>query len=59
MFSDGISETEYRFIKELLLSTSDIKKIVDEICAKADVFNPTLHADDITVIGIRAGRSSE
>ncbi len=59
MFSDGISETEYRFIKELLLSTSDIKKIVDEICAKADVFNPTLHVDDITVIGIRARRSSE
>ena len=59
MFSDGISETEYRFIKELLMSSSDIKKIVDEICAKADVFNPTLHTDDITVIGIRACRSSE
>lgn len=59
MFSDGISETEYRFIKELLLSTSDIKKIVDEICAKADVFNPTLHTDDITVIGIRAVKLSE
>jgi len=54
MFSDGISENEYRFIKELLLSSDDLKKIVDEICAKADVFNPTLHADDITVIGIRA-----
>lgn len=54
MFSDGISENEYRFIKELLLSSDDLKKIVDEICAKADVFNPTLHNDDITVIGIRA-----
>lgn len=59
MFSDGISENEYRFIKELLLRTSDIKKIVDEICAKADVFNPTLRSDDITVIGIRVKKSSE
>ena len=53
MFSDGINEKEYRFIKELLLSSDDLKKIVDEICEKADVFNPTLHSDDITVIGIR------
>ena len=53
MFSDGINESEYRFIKELLLSSDDLKKIVDEISAKADVFNPTLHSDDITVIGIR------
>lgn len=58
MFSDGISENEYRFIKELLLSSDDLKKIVDEICAKADVFNPTLRSDDITVIGIRAVRIS-
>lgn len=56
MFSDGISENEYRFIKELLLSSDDLKKIVDEICSKADVFNPMLHSDDITVIGIRAVR---
>ena len=53
MFSDGISENEYRFIKELLLSSDDLKKIVDEITAKAEVFNPTIHNDDITVIGIR------
>lgn len=54
MFSDGISENEYRFIKELLLQNDDLKKIVDEICAKAEVFNPAFHTDDITVIGIRA-----
>ena len=58
MFSDGINEKEYRFIKELLLSSDDLKKIVDEICAKADVFNPTLHSDDITVIGIRVHRQN-
>ncbi|MDE5582385.1 MAG: SpoIIE family protein phosphatase [Ruminococcus sp.] len=57
MFSDGISENEYRFIKELLLRTDDIKNIVDEICAKADVFNPTVHSDDITVIGIRCHKN--
>lgn len=57
MFSDGISENEYRFIKELLLSSDDLKKIVDEICAKADVFNPAFHTDDITVIGIRATKN--
>lgn len=54
MFSDGINENEYRFIKELLLSSDDLKKIVDEIVAKANIFNPTLHIDDITVIGMRA-----
>ncbi len=59
MFSDGICENEYRFIKELLLGGDDVKKIVDEICAKSEIFNPSLHADDVTVIGIRAVRSSE
>ncbi len=59
MFSDGINEKEYRFIKELLLSSDDLKKIVDEICAKADVFNPTLHSDDITVIGIRVHKQNQ
>ncbi|MCM1314619.1 MAG: SpoIIE family protein phosphatase [Alistipes senegalensis] len=58
MFSDGINESEYRFIKELLLSSDDLKKIVDEICAKADVFNPTMHSDDITVIGIRVEKQN-
>ncbi|MCM1132294.1 MAG: SpoIIE family protein phosphatase [Ruminococcus flavefaciens] len=58
MFSDGISENAYLFIKELLLSGSSIRDIVREITEKADVFNPSLHSDDITVIGIRI-RSAE
>ena len=53
MFSDGISEGEYQFIKELLLSSDDLRYIVDEICAKADMFNSNLRPDDITVIGLR------
>ncbi len=53
MFSDGINEGEYRFIKELLLGSSDLKTIVDEICGKAELFNPDVHDDDVTVIGIK------
>jgi len=57
MFSDGINEGEYLYIKELLTSENDLKKIVDEICAKSEVFNPTVRSDDVTVIGIRIKRS--
>ncbi|MDE5569588.1 MAG: SpoIIE family protein phosphatase, partial [Ruminococcus sp.] len=52
MFSDGITENAYLFIKELLLGENSIRDIVREITEKADVFNPSLHSDDITVIGI-------
>ncbi len=57
MFSDGISENEYQFIKELLLGNNDLKFIVDEICEKADVFNPNFRPDDVTVLGMRVYRS--
>lgn len=57
MFSDGISENEYRFIKELLLSSDDLKTIVDEICGKAELFNPNVNADDVTVIGMKLTES--
>ena len=53
MFSDGISENAYPFIKELLLGGDDLKHIVEEISGKAQVFNPSIHADDVTVIGVR------
>ena len=53
MFSDGIYENAYPFIKELLLGGDDLRHIVGEICAKAEVFNPTIHNDDVTVIGVR------
>lgn len=57
MFSDGISEGEYQFIKELLMQGSNVKYIVDEICAKAELFNKSAHTDDVTVIGIKVERS--
>lgn len=56
MFSDGISEGEYRFIKELLLQSGDIKAIVDEICAKAELWSGGCRRDDITVIGVKIGK---
>jgi stage II sporulation protein E len=57
MFSDGINENEYRFIKELLMCSSDIKSIVDEICAKAELFNSNIRQDDVTVIGVKINKS--
>lgn len=56
MFSDGINENEYQFIKELLLGSDDLKYIVDEICAKAELFNSNLRPDDVTVIGMRISK---
>ena len=57
MFSDGISENAYSFIKELLLGNGSLKSIVDEICVKSEVFNPAARSDDVTVIGIKVIRS--
>ena len=57
MFSDGISENEYLYIKELLLNGSDLKRTVDEICLKSDVFSQASRPDDVTVIGVKAIRS--
>ena len=53
MCSDGISESAYPFIKELLLGGDDVKYMVDSICGKAEVFNPNIRSDDVTVIGIK------
>ncbi len=53
MFSDGITENAYLFIKELLLGGNDIKEIVREIAVKAEVFNPSVRSDDVTVIGVK------
>lgn len=53
MLSDGISENEYQFIKELLLRKDDLKQIVNEICDKSEKFTGGKRRDDITVIGIK------
>lgn len=59
MFSDGITENAYLFIKELLLGNGDIRSIVCEITAKAGVFNPNSRSDDVTVIGIKITRKNK
>ena len=53
MFSDGITENAYLFIKELLLGGGEISEIVREIAVKAEVFNPSVRSDDVTVIGMK------
>lgn len=53
MFSDGISENQYHYIKELLLCSNDLRFIVDEICRKARNYSETNVDDDITVIGMK------
>lgn len=61
MFSDGVSENEYLFIKERLLNAGGqaqpLSRMVEEICRKAEVFNPASRSDDVTVMGIRLSRS--
>jgi len=53
MFSDGISENEYHYIKKLMLKFENIKDIVDEICRKAHSYSEAKENDDVTVIGLK------
>ncbi|MBR4628166.1 MAG: SpoIIE family protein phosphatase [Ruminococcus sp.] len=57
MCSDGISESEYLYIRELLRESSDVQHIVEETAAKSDVFNQNSRPDDVTVLGIRVKRT--
>lgn len=59
MFSDGISENAYSYIKELLLGGNDLKRTVEEICMKSEIFNPSARNDDVTVIGIKIYRTKQ
>ena len=60
MFSDGVSESEYLFIKELLMNMDQqgqsLSSVVEEICRKAEMFSPSSRCDDVTVMGIRMYR---
>ncbi len=49
MLSDGVPESLYPFIKELLLSTEETAGIAEEICRKADVFSGGKCLDDVSV----------
>lgn len=56
MLSDGIHETEYQFIKQVLLSSMDLKYITNEICSKADIFAGGKNRDDITITAVKLVR---
>ena len=53
MFSDGISENEFLFIKELLMSGDDVRDIVRQTAVKSPSFSQQERSDDVTVIGIK------
>jgi stage II sporulation protein E len=49
MVSDGILESQYPFIQELLLRSNDLSQIADEICRKSVVFGGGRCRDDVSV----------
>lgn len=57
IFSDGISENEFPFMRELLLSCDDVKEIVRETALKSPTFVKSAHTDDVTVIGVKVLRN--
>ena len=61
MLSDGISEGEYPYIRQLLQQGVPLQKITRMICEKAAVFQGGEVRDDMTVIAARVwtGNSSE
>lgn len=53
MLSDGVSESAYPMIRQLLESSSNLEQIVSEICEKADIFSGGSRRDDVTVCAAR------
>ncbi len=49
MLSDGILESQYPFIKELLMKSDDPVYVAEEICRKAVIFSGGRCRDDISV----------
>ena len=58
MLSDGSHAPEYSYIKELLLSSDDIRRRAEDISAKADIFSGGKHRDDITVTVVKLCRNA-
>lgn len=50
MMSDGVPESQYPFIKELLLRSEDLDYIAEEICRKAQIFSGGRCRDDVSVM---------
>lgn len=59
MLSDGVPEGQYPFIKELLMSSEDVKSISEEICRKAQIFSGGRSRDDVSVMVIEICRKSD
>lgn len=53
MLSDGILESQYPFIKELLLKSDDLTYIADEICRNAEIFGGGRCRDDVSVTVVK------
>lgn len=53
MLSDGVNESEYRYIKQLLVQEKPVNKIAEEIYEKSAVFNGGKQCDDVTVVVAR------
>lgn len=49
MLSDGVLESQYPFIKDLLLNSNDLTYIADEICRKSVIFGGGRCRDDVSV----------
>lgn len=50
MMSDGVPESQYSFIKELLLNSDDMDYVAEEICRKAQIFSGGRCRDDVSVM---------
>lgn len=50
MMSDGVPESQYPFIKELLLRSENLDYIAEEICKKAQIFSGGRCRDDVSVM---------
>ncbi|MBQ8724576.1 MAG: SpoIIE family protein phosphatase, partial [Oscillospiraceae bacterium] len=53
MLSDGVTESQYPFIKELLMKSDDPVYVAEEICRKAVIFGGGRCRDDISVTVIQ------
>lgn len=59
MLSDGINESEYRFIRQLMLNETSVEKIAKQIYEKSPIFNGGNESDDVTIITARLKKKNK
>ncbi|MDD6269731.1 MAG: SpoIIE family protein phosphatase [Oscillospiraceae bacterium] len=59
MLSDGVPESQYPFIKKMLLTDGEIKDIADDICRKSVIFGGGRCRDDVSVTVLQLCRRGE